>query len=354
MENIFSEVLGQKKAKEVLARNLARKKIASSYLFAGPEGTGKMQTAIAFARAVLCREESAGQKGCGCKSCVMFNAGTHPDFMGVIPTESKSKNENFADIIRDPAQIGIAQKGRAIKIEQIRELISTVSLKSYFGGWKAVIIEGPDTMKKEPANALLKTLEEPPPNTVIILVTSNPSSLLPTILSRCRVVRFVPMAPAELAKLLETERSFTPEEALLAATLAEGRPGAALGDMAHEKEVDNEAHHLLSNLLQMKPADVIQVAESWRERRDDIPLLFHRMCETLRFATRATTAQSSDRMSSALRVLQTIPPERLVDAYYSVIDRGPVLVYNPNVQLLMESTLLNLQSIFLKGEPIAG
>ncbi|MDH5543447.1 MAG: DNA polymerase III subunit [Nitrospinota bacterium] len=354
MENIFSEVLGQTKAKEVLARNLARKKIASTYLFAGPEGTGKMGIAKIFARAILCREATPGLKDCGCKSCAMFNGGTHPDFMGVIPTESKSKNENFHEIIRNPEEMGLALKGRAIKIEQVRELISAVSLKSYFGGWKAVIVESPESMKKEPANAFLKTLEEPPKNTVIILVSSSPSALLPTILSRCRVVRFVPMRPTELAKLLEVERSFSSEEALTAATLSEGRPGAALGDMAHEKGIDGEANDLLSHLLEMRPSDVVSVAERWRERRDDIPLLFHRIGEILRFATRGTMAQSSDRMSSALRVLGTIPPERLVDAYYSVIDRGPSLVYNPNVQLLMESTLLNLQSIILKGEPIAG
>jgi DNA polymerase-3 subunit delta' len=357
MMKLFPDIWGQDRALEVLGRNLERDKIASAYLFSGPGGTGKMTAAIAFARALLCRSDN-GERSfpeCACGSCRMFKLGSHPDFMGIIPTESKSKNENFNELVRDPGLLGKARKGRSIKIEQVRELTGAFSLKSYFGGRKVAVVESPETMDKGPANAFLKTLEEPPEGAVIILVSSNTSALLPTIVSRCRVIRFVPMRQEELAEKLERERSMPREEARRLALLSDGCPGEALGgEIGQTERVEEEAEEIMARILEMEPDEVARIAEAWKNRREDIPLFFQRITEILRFAGSPNFYASSGRMSEALQALGSIPAARLVDGYFSILDRGPLLAFNPNVQMLIESTIYDMQSIFLKGEPIAG
>jgi len=353
---IFPDIWGQERALEVLQRNLERDKVASTYLFTGSSGTGKMPAAIAFAQALLCRSDDGERSPqCDCSSCKMFKSGSHPDFMAVIPTESKSKDENFSELVRDPSLLGKTRKGRTIKIEQVRELTGAFSLKSYFGGRKVAVVESPETMGTGPANAFLKTLEEPPAGAVIILISSNTSALLPTIISRCRVIRFVPMRQEDLADRLEKERSMSPEEARRLALLSDGCPGEALGEEIGQAElVEEEAEELMIRILDMEPDEVARLAEAWKNRREDIPLLFQRITEILRFAGSPNFYASSGRMSEVLQALGSVSAARLVDGYFSILDRGSLLTFNPNVQMLIESTVYDLQSIFLKGEPIAG
>ncbi len=351
MEKFFQSVWGQEPAVNALSRNFSRNRVASAYLFSGPEGTGKMSTALIFAKMLLC--EKPGSHDCACRSCRMFAAGAHPDFMGVVPSEPKSKvsEDRLRDVIRNPAMMGKTPKGRSIKIEQIRGLISALSLKSSNGGRKVALIESAETMNRNAENALLKTLEEPAPDTVALLITSKPTGLLPTTVSRCRTVRFVPLQPQKLAVLLEKHADLPSGEALRIAILAEGRPGAALGaGMEHAREVDDEAVHILSRIAELEPEDIIQWAEKWRQRRGDLKLLLERMMEIIRSGIDATPASSSDTMKSIFKDLDGLPAGRLVDGYFALLDVIPMLEFNPNVQLFLESTVFNLQSILLKGE----
>jgi len=350
MKKIFQSVWGQEQAVNILSRNLSRNRVASAYLFSGPEGTGKMTTAIIFAKMLLC--EKPGSPDCACRSCRMFSAGAHPDFMGVAPSEPKSKvsEDRLREVIRNPAMMGKTPKGRAIKIEQIRGLIAALSLKSSNGGRKVAVVESAETMNRNAENAFLKTLEEPAQGTVVILITSKPAGLLPTTVSRCRTVRFVPLQPQKLAVLLEKHADLPRDEALKTALLAEGRPGAALGaDMEHARKVDDEAVSILSRISELEPEDIIRWAETWRQRRGDLKLLFERMMEIIRSGIKATPASSSDTIT-VFKDLDGLPVGRLVDGYFALLDVIPLLEFNPNVQLLLESTVFNLQSILLKGE----
>lgn len=329
MEVKFDTVWGQSTACSVLSRSIQRKRVACAYLFSGPSGLGKTLTAGIFARALLC--ESRDELPCGlCRSCKMLFSESHPDFIPVAPD------------------------GTMIKIEQARALISSLSMKSYGGKRKVCVMESAEKMNRETANSLLKTLEEPPPDTVLILVSSNPAALLPTIISRCRAVRFAPILPEKLAEMLETKKSFSREEALLAANLAEGRPGRALGGEVDQiKRLDDEARQLFDGITDMKPEEVIKFAEGWKKRRDDLPIFIDRLTETLRFSAQANLRALSATMAagdSPEGVLQG----RLLRGFEELLDAKPGLRFNPNAQLFMESVILNLQSILVKGESLAG
>jgi DNA polymerase-3 subunit delta' len=191
----FSDFPKQKEIAAQLHHSLERGRLAHAYLFAGPRGSGKDAMARTLAKALNClekRHDSCDQ----CDSCRRIDDGVHPDVYWVRP-ESKS---------------------RRIQIEQMREFMKSVNLRSSMGGVKVGIVVDADCMGEEAANAFLKTLEEPPAQTVILLLTADPQRLLPTILSRCLRISFGPItggvaspyAP-KLFPLLE-KFSATPEE----------------------------------------------------------------------------------------------------------------------------------------------
>lgn len=329
MGQSFDSVWGQEAACDALSRSIRVNRVASSYLLSGAQGTGKAKAAAIFANSLLC--ESSGDGPCGeCRACKMFNAGTHPDFKLIIPS------------------------GVMIKVDQMRELISALGLKSYSGGRKVCVIQEAEKMNRETANGFLKTLEEPPDNSVLILVSSNPSGLLPTIVSRCRNVRFVPMAEEKLAKILEEKLSVEPEEALTLAHLAEGCPERALSDGVESiRQVDGEAMELISRLPRMNPREVIAWSEGWRNRREELPLLVDRLMDILRMAQRAYFTRPSGTMSPIMNMLGSVPGERLLYGFETLLDAKPALRFNPNIQLFLESNLFNLQSILNEGVSIA-
>lgn len=138
-------------------------------LLHGSVGLGKHAFATALAQWLLCRRP--GERACGeCNACRQFAAGSSPDFVTVAPLEDK----------------------KTISVEQVRELIETLSLTSHAGGFRAAVIEPADAMTPSAANALLKTLEEPPGSTVLLLVSARPARLPATVRSRCRLIRFTP------------------------------------------------------------------------------------------------------------------------------------------------------------------
>ncbi len=347
MELAFDGIWGQESALGVLAQSLKRGTVASAYLFAGPKGTGKGTVALTFAQALLCTGE--GRAPCGaCRSCRMFEAKGHPDFVHVYTEGNKVKILPDISAEMDEALI------KTLRVGEMRKIIEALSYKSYLGGRKVLVMEDVDAIfRKETANAFLKTLEEPPGDTVIILVSSNPAGLLQTIISRCRQVRFVPMPPERLAPLLEEKLGVIPPEALRLALLAEGCPGIARGGgMEKMKEIDVAARELIAMLPDLAPEAVIRFAESWKERRAEVPALLERMLETLRMAQRGTLGVASAANSDTINTYTGIPDERVMDGFEAILAARPLLVFNPNVQLYLESLIFNLQSIVKNGYAI--
>ena len=152
-----------------LAQRHTQDQLPHALLLHGPAGTGKREFALSLAEALLCNNNNSTlNTACGtCSACSLLQAETHPDFFMVEPEE----------------------EGKAIKIDQIRGLIEKLTLSSHAGGYKIAIINPAEAMNSASANSLLKTLEEPPSDTIIILVSSKPSVLPATVRSRCQMLR---------------------------------------------------------------------------------------------------------------------------------------------------------------------
>jgi len=184
-------LLGQDEVVEQFRRALERGRLASSFLFAGPPGVGKRTFALKLAQALLCQTNpETAFDPCGqCPSCIQVAAGTHPDLDYIAKPDDKS----FL-----PLELLLGDKEHRRR----EGLLHQIGLKPFMGGRKIAIIDDADYLNAEGANALLKTLEEPPPRSVLVLVGTSPAKQLPTIRSRCQLVRFRPLDESIVADLL--------------------------------------------------------------------------------------------------------------------------------------------------------
>ena len=183
-------------------------RLPHAMLFTGPAGTGKKDFALALAQSMLCKTPGDNGIACGhCDSCHLFNAGTHPDLKHLQPTPPENSRS--------------ANPVLSIKIDTLRELYRALNETSQFGGYRVALIEDADKMPVNAANSLLKTLEEPGQDTLLVLVSSHPHRLPVTIRSRCQSVRFAVPAESVAMAWLQQEKVANAETAL---KLAHGAP----------------------------------------------------------------------------------------------------------------------------------
>lgn len=204
----LSGVIGQGRAVKQLESELDAGRLAHAYLFAGPSGVGRATTAVALFAAANCEQPEGGQACGSCGSCRRIAAGTHEDLI----------------VLQPPS----AARSSQIKVEAVREAIRATGFAPFAGGTRLILIKRAGNLNPASANALLKTLEEPPPNNILVLTVSDPKEILPTLVSRCRKVNFLPLTPEQIEAEL-TRRGEAPEEARLKAGLAGGSLGRALG-----------------------------------------------------------------------------------------------------------------------------
>jgi DNA polymerase-3 subunit delta' len=199
----FSAIQGQDRPVEIIKTYIENARIEGGYLFIGPEGVGKKMAALALAKALNCLEVKAD--ACGrCASCLKIENGRHPD-------------------------VHIISGGEAqLKIEAIRQLQKDINLKAYEGAFKVYIIDNAHTLSAEAGNCLLKILEEPPQKSLIILVSDKPNLLFKTIISRCKILKFLPLKRAALEEILKKEYKLDVQFAHFLAYFSEGRLGQAL------------------------------------------------------------------------------------------------------------------------------
>ncbi|MDA1184533.1 MAG: DNA polymerase III subunit delta' [Acidobacteria bacterium] len=206
----FRSVAGHPRVLALLARAVARDTLPPALLLAGPRGVGKRRTAVALAEVLNCLElPAAGDAetdACGaCSSCLRIARRVHPDV-----------------VIIEPGDTG------AIKIDEIRDVIDRANYRPFEGRRRAVIVDDADAMVPAAQNALLKTLEEPRPGSVFVLVSSMPDALLPTVQSRCPRLRFGRLSASDVAGVLMRDHEYDEAEARAAAADADGSVGAAL------------------------------------------------------------------------------------------------------------------------------
>jgi DNA polymerase III subunit delta' len=214
----WADLLGHQQQREWFRTAIASGRMATSFLFVGPDGIGKRTFARLLAKSLLCRNTQAKAIDfCGaCENCAQVDASTHPDLIEIFKPADKA----FI-----PIELLIGEREKRMR----EGLCHDISLRPYSGRRKVAILDDADYLNVEGANCLLKTLEEPPPDSVLILIGSNLQRQLPTIRSRCQAIIFRPLALAQLQTLIERNSiADTPERAreiagLCSGSLAEAR-----------------------------------------------------------------------------------------------------------------------------------
>lgn len=201
----FNDIIGQQKQLTILTSALANGRLHHAYLFVGPEGVGKRLVAVALAKGLHCSDVHNDFCG-GCVNCRRITDGNHPDVRIIEPLPGKKE----------------------ISIQQIRELERELNYRSFTGKRKIAIIDPATLLNPSSQNALLKTLEEPPQDSLIVLIASNEGGLLPTLRSRCLRVAFAPLTRKEIAGFLQSHHGVNGADAEFIAALGMGSIGAAL------------------------------------------------------------------------------------------------------------------------------
>jgi DNA polymerase-3 subunit delta' len=231
----FSPLIGNDRIKKLLQRAVTEGRIGQSLLMAGPRGVGKHRFAVALAQALNCEQVKMGEACGDCIPCRKIARNEHADVRTIL---RESQDPSFK---KDT-------KSQFIKIEQTRSLSEQAQFRPYEGRRRVFIIDDAEWLRHEAANSLLKTLEEPPDTSLIILITAKPFSLLDTIRSRCLMLSFAPLNAAEIEQHLRTMKT-SPEEARLRARLAGGSIGRAIEiDLAEYREMRNRLLELVETL----------------------------------------------------------------------------------------------------------
>ena len=251
----FSTLIGNERIKKLLQRAVAEGRIGQSLLMAGPCGIGKYHFAIALAQALNCERVNQGD-ACGeCVTCRKIERREHGDVRTLMRE------------IKDPTIIK-ENKSRYIRIEYTRALSEQAQFRPYEGRRRVFIIDEAEWLQDPAANSLLKTLEEPPPTSLVILVTSKPYSLIETIRSRCLMLNFAPLGKEEIEQHLRVKENRPVEEARLLARVARGSIGRALEIKLDDyREMRNTMLEIVENLTSTREVARLFAASEYLGRK---------------------------------------------------------------------------------------
>jgi len=247
----FSNILGQEYIKNHLVKSADLGRIPHAQLFIGPEGSGTLPTAIAYAQYVLYNTNNELNESCSLK----FQKLSHPDLHFIYPTvttdevKAKPKSIDFITdwrqfVLEKPygglfewyAKLGVQNKQGEIRVDDAQEILKSLSLKSYEGGYKIMIIWMADKMNIAASNKLLKLLEEPPEKTVFILITENEEDIIQTIRSRCQITHFNSLTEKIIANALVEREQIEEKNALKIAHQSQGNYNKALHLLNEDEE----------------------------------------------------------------------------------------------------------------------
>ncbi len=277
----WAQIQGHDRWIHAFAEVERNRRLAHAYLFAGPEGIGKRLFAQELARTLLCEDRRDSFAACDrCPACLLMNAETHPDYFRIerappgraAPDDAKYRWEG---------NIG-RWYGNEFPIALMREFCAKLSVKPARGHGKIAIIDDGDDFNEESANCFLKTLEEPPPGSLFLLIGTSSDHQLPTILSRCQLIRFAPLPENVLQEVLR-QKGVAAEMLPRLSRLAAGSPGQALS--LADPALWQFRQNLLAGLTQPRP-DTVALAKAWtqfaEEAGKDAPLQRRRAVQVLR------------------------------------------------------------------------
>jgi DNA polymerase III subunit delta' len=288
----FSSIIGQSEVKHRLIQSVKDQRVSHAQLFAGPEGSGSLALAIAYIQYLNCLKKSENDSCGECSACIKFQKIAHPDLHFVFPVNS---NDDVKEALSDNfyaywqkallenkylslqdwyAAISIDKKQGIISSKESNEVIKKLSLKAYEAEYKAMVIWHADKMNTEAYNKLLKILEEPPEKTIFLLITENPASILPTIISRTQLVKIPSIKFEDMATAIQSEFRLDLEMAKNIARLSGGNFAAAQKLVAEDEEADFFLSHFMAWMrmcFAAKVPDMVSwsatLAETGREKQ---------------------------------------------------------------------------------------
>jgi DNA polymerase-3 subunit delta' len=255
---LFREIIDQENTKAQLVKSVENKRIPHAQLFVAPKGSGALPLAIAYAQYILC-QNSDGENITGNDACnLKFNKLMHPDMHFVFPVSTNAKvkkhpisdlflnewrdfiaNSPYGDLFEWYQQIGIEKKQGQIGVDEAENIVKKLSLKSFEGGFKVMLIWMAEKMNTAASNKLLKLIEEPPAKTLLLLITENEDQIISTILSRCQVVKLYPLSENKITEALVEREHLSEQEAIKIAHQADGNWNKAL-KIAHHSNGDEQ------------------------------------------------------------------------------------------------------------------
>jgi DNA polymerase III subunit delta' len=256
----LSQVLGQQRAVSAISSTLESGHVSHAWLLVGPSGVGKELTAMGLAQALVCEDKP--MIGCGaCAACRRVEHANHPDVTWVRTEDALVRMGVLgrSDLDHVPS--------RDLKVEQVRKLQERIAFRPLEAKWKVAILTPADALNPQAQNALLKTLEEPPRDTVLVLVTSAPDKLLPTIRSRCARVQFGPLPDEVVAEKLAKEKKLSPADAQLLARMAQGSLARAYALDAGAAKKRKETIERFCALDAKDARGWLALAEDWADDR---------------------------------------------------------------------------------------
>ena len=324
----FTRVLGQNLAKQIIKSALESSSVAHAYLFYGPESIGKKLTAIEFAKALNCSTPGPDGSCDVCTSCRKIEQRIHPDFYLIEPSKTTPT----------------AKEG-AIRIDEIRELQKKLGFQPYEGKTKVAILDCVELMNLQAGNSFLKTLEEPTPTTVLILIASNLHQLLPTVISRCQRIQFTPLPMEAIKQILRTE-DVDPDKLDLQASHSRGQVNRAL---EHDTAQSTQYRQDLVRMIETVSLDNVEVvfewARAWSKQSDALSAVLDQLMSLLRDLAYLKVSNNHDLYSKdlakqlkPLAAKKTLP--ELLNMFDSVQQTKYALSANANTQLSLENMFL--------------
>ena len=342
---MFSELVGNDRVKAALKKMIVSERLPGALLFTGEEGIGKKLFALEVARALNCRTP-VDQEGCGkCGSCTRIEKINYP---------SASEAETWLQIIwTDHPDVGIVvPPRRLLRVEQMRHIEREANYRPFEGKARVFIVDEADKLNENSANALLKVLEEPPSTSYLILITARPAMLLPTILSRCQVIRFSPLKPAEIEKHLLANKLADATTARLRARSAAGSIGRALaGDV---ERFTDQRKAMIAVLKGLVPSDVrsqlllsaeqlneAQYKDEFEQRLDVLETLIR---DVWMLAVGADTEQvvNEDLLPELRKIASDLDPQRAQIWIQQIEDMREQLVVNINRKVSTDALFLSM------------
>jgi DNA polymerase-3 subunit delta' len=336
----FASIVGHRRLTTLLSLAIARATLPPTLLFAGPPGIGKYAVAQAVASALNCLapvadREGLAQDACGhCRTCDRIDRDVHVDVLTLQPDDRAS-----------------------IKIEAVREVLERTGFRPFEGRQRVVIIRDADALEIASQNALLKSLEEPPPGTVFVLTTAVAGALLPTVRSRCLQLSFAALTQREVADVLVRDHGVAEHEAMAAAALADGRIGQALALGSSDVAALRETALLLLRQAASSPATqgrlqaaaVLASGGSKKERpREDVALMLRMMASMLRDIELLNTSGGNPALSNPLaaadleKLASRYAGSRARDAFVAVDRAAAALERNAGTKVVSEWLALHL------------